>query len=132
LNVPLQGPQLPFLISPRKRLAQKRKQRLGLQRRISLEMFLNPGPIEAKRIFPRAMGARFLHLTRQRASALVLTHRALTHTCSRCRQLLARSFPPFFPQQFDFSVLFHAGSGREPHDSDGRNLNRSAVENRQI
>ncbi len=46
--------------------------------------------------------------------------------------LLARSFPPFFPQQFDFSVFFHAGSGREPHDSYGRNLNRSAVENRQI
>ncbi|WP_338861590.1 hypothetical protein [Mycetohabitans rhizoxinica] len=37
---------------------------LGLQCRISFEMILNPRPIDAKRILPRAMHARLLHLTR--------------------------------------------------------------------
>jgi hypothetical protein len=48
-----------FLKSTRKHLTQQREQGLGLERRVSLELFLDPRPIEAERILPRSMRARF-------------------------------------------------------------------------
>jgi len=63
-DVPLQRPQLTFLIATWLTVAQQPEQRLALQRRVVLEQIDDPRPVVGKRVGPRAVGSRLPELAR--------------------------------------------------------------------
>ena len=114
-DVPLQGPQLDRLVAPRVLVAQQGEEGRRLQRRIPLELRLDPGPVVGEGIAPRLVGARRLQLARQVALALILPHGPHAHPGAGGRLLLGLALGTFTLHQYYLRIGLHglAPSSRE-------------------
>ena len=122
-NVPLQGSHLPGLVAARMALDQHLEQRLGLQRRVALELRLDPVPILGKRIRACTPTPRPLQMARQAAAPLVVAQRPHAHAGARRRQLLRHPSRAFATHQLHLTVGLHGPSVRRDHETTPANDN---------
>src|SRR5438477_4818850 len=106
-NPALEGAELADLIAPGMKVAQQRKQRLGLHGAVAFKMGLHPGPVVGKRIGACTIGAWLLELTRQRTRLLIFTGRIGMHTRTGSSLSLGFTFVAFAEHDIYLSISLH-------------------------
>src|SRR5579859_2683062 len=126
-DLTMQRAQLTRLVAARVELLQEPEQRRALQRRITLELASDPGPVLSERTRPGPIGARLLKLAGQLAASFVATQRAHAHACPRRGLFLSSTFGALAPHQQYLRVALHAAPFvRKLHDATPSSARRAA------